>query len=74
MASVAPSGPPDLTPRERAVLQLIARGMTTRPIAEELGTSEYTVRVEVREIKDKLHVRSRAHAVAEAVRMGLIEP
>jgi DNA-binding CsgD family transcriptional regulator len=61
-----------LTPRERAVLQLAADGLTTRLIAEHLSVSEATVRTHVANARLKLHVSNRAAAVAKAIRSGLI--
>ena len=62
-----------LTPREREVLSLIASGMTSRQIASSLGISERTVESYVSGVFDKLGVRTRAQAVREAVRLGLVE-
>jgi DNA-binding CsgD family transcriptional regulator len=49
-----------LTPREREVALLVARGLTNRQIAEELVISEHTVATHVRKILKKLGLRSRA--------------
>ncbi len=53
-----------LTPREEEILGLIARGYRTKEIAETLGIAGQTVQTHVRNIYEKLHVRSRAEAVA----------
>ena len=65
--------PPDdpLSPREREVLALIARGRTNRQIAEELVISEHTARNHVTNILDKLGLSRRAEAAAYAARLGL---
>ena len=54
----------DLTKREREVLQLVAKGFRSKEIAETLEISGQTVESHLRNIYDKLHVRSRAGAVA----------
>ena len=57
---------PELTPREREILDLIARGLTNAAIAEQLIISPKTVRNQVSEIYGKLQVASRGEAVARA--------
>jgi len=54
----------ELTPREMEVLEQIARGLQTKEIAELLGISDRTIGSHLRNIYEKLHVRSRAAAVA----------
>jgi DNA-binding NarL/FixJ family response regulator len=54
----------DLTGREEEILQLIAKGYRTKEVAEALGISAQTVESHLRNVYDKLHVRSRAAAVA----------
>jgi DNA-binding NarL/FixJ family response regulator len=63
---------PELTERELKVLGLLARGMSNRDIGGELYISETTVKFHVRNIMRKLTVSSRAEAVYEASKMGLI--
>jgi len=58
------SGPLDLSHREREVLELLARGYAFKEIAEILSISVTTVSTYVRRVYEKLHVRSRAQAVA----------
>jgi DNA-binding NarL/FixJ family response regulator len=55
----------DLTPRELEVLELLAKGFLSKEIAEQKGLNYWTVVDHVRHIYDKLHVRSRAQAVAK---------
>lgn len=62
---------PDLTPREREVLRLVADGLTNRQIAERLMVSEHTVHRHVTNILRKLQLPSRTAAAAHAVRSGL---
>lgn len=61
-----------LTGREQQVLRLIAQGLATRDVARELSYSERTVKNVLHDAVTKLGVRSRSHAVAYAVRNGLI--
>jgi DNA-binding NarL/FixJ family response regulator len=58
-----------LSPREREVLDLLARGYLYKEIAESIRISLPTVNTYIRRIYEKLHVRSRAQAVARYTRM-----
>jgi two-component system NarL family response regulator len=64
---------PALTGREVEILQWIADGRTSKEIGEELYISENTVKNHVRNILDKLGLRSRHDAVRYAERAGLVE-
>jgi len=55
----------ELSPREREVLELLARGYLYKEIAESLQISGPTVNTYIRRIYEKLHVRSRSQAVAK---------
>lgn len=61
-----------LTPRELAVLRLVATGAQFREVAEALGLGEETVRSHLKKAQAKLGARNRTHAVAEALRQYLI--
>ncbi|HUF16179.1 MAG TPA: response regulator transcription factor [Acidimicrobiia bacterium] len=63
---------PELTGREIEILGLVGEGKTSREIAEELYISENTVRNHVRNVLDKLGMKSRFEAVNWAYREGLI--
>ena len=54
-----------LSPREREVLELLARGDAYKQIADKLGVSLETVRMNVKNLYTKLHVHSRGEAVAK---------
>ena len=62
---------PELTDREREVLDLVARGLTNAAIARQLVVSDKTVRNHVSNVFAKLHVAGRAEAVARARDAGL---
>lgn len=68
-----PAADDDLTPREREVLELVARGAINSEIAECLVISENTVKFHMKNILQKLQARNRAEVVAYALRSGLIE-
>ena len=55
----------DLSPREREVLELLARGYLYKEISDALHISVPTVNTHIRHIYEKLHVRSRSQAVAK---------
>jgi DNA-binding NarL/FixJ family response regulator len=60
-----------LTPRERAVLELIADGRDNAEIATALGLSEKTVRNHITRIFDKIQVEHRYQAIVRARDAGL---
>jgi DNA-binding NarL/FixJ family response regulator len=64
---------PELTDREREILNMIARGVTNATIAEELTISLKTVRNHVANIYSKLHVADRTQAALRARDAGLGE-
>jgi DNA-binding NarL/FixJ family response regulator len=57
--------PDNLSPREREVLELVARGYHSREIAESLHVGLTTVNTHIRRIFKKLHVCSRSQAIAK---------
>lgn len=61
-----------ITPRELEILELIARGLSNREIAEQLFVSENTVKTHSSRLFDKLSARRRTQAVQLGKEFGLI--
>ncbi|KQR16292.1 response regulator transcription factor [Cellulomonas sp. Leaf334] len=61
-----------LTDRERDVLRMLGDGSDTREIARAMSYSERTVKTIIQDITRRFGLRNRSHAVAYAVRQGLI--
>jgi DNA-binding NarL/FixJ family response regulator len=68
-----PSGPAELTPREREVAALLAEGLTNAALAERLYISPRTAAVHVSNILSKLGMASRTEVAAWAAREGVAE-
>jgi DNA-binding NarL/FixJ family response regulator len=73
-AAVDPPPVADLTPREREVLDLLARGLSNSEICEQLVISEATAKTHVARILQKLDVRDRVQTVIYAYESGLVTP
>jgi DNA-binding NarL/FixJ family response regulator len=62
-----------LTARERAVLRMVATGLSSRAIASHLGISYTTVRTHIRSLGRKLDVHSKLEAAVKARELGLVD-
>src|SRR5258708_5928546 len=70
---VEPDAALTLTPREIQVLTLLAEGAPNKSIALRLGISVHTVKFHVASLLDKFEAIGRTDAVAQAVRLGVIQ-
>lgn len=61
-----------MSPREIAVLKLVAEGLDTHEIAKDLCYSERTIKNILHDVNNRYHLKNRPHAVAYALREGLI--
>ncbi len=72
-----PAGPcsaqddPDLTPRQREILVLVADGLTYKEVGTVLHISENTVKYHIGEVLRRLHLKNREQVIAYARRTGL---
>lgn len=69
---LTPSGP-QLSPREREVLQLLSDGLGVAAIARQLFISESTTKTHISKLYEKLGAANRAQALMTAMRLGLIK-
>ena len=65
-------GPTGFTTREVEVLRLLADGCDTSDIAVQLAYSERTIKNVIHDLTSRLQLRNRSHAVAYAMRAGVI--
>lgn len=62
----------NLTPREKAVLRLLSSGKRVKEIADYLDLGEETVRSHIKKLQVKLDASTHSHAVAQAMRLGIL--
>jgi len=63
----------ELTPRQREILALIARGRSNKEIAFALGIRERTVKFHVASLFERLGTSSRTECLVVALRLGVIQ-
>ena len=63
---------PELSPREREVLELIVRGRSNKEIGSDLGVAENTVKNHVKVVLEKLGVQDRVQATTRAIQRGIV--
>lgn len=61
-----------MSPREVEILRMVAEGLDTAEIAARLSYSERTVKNDLQQVTNRLQLNNRSHAVAYALRQGLI--
>ena len=71
---VRSGGATELTPRQRQIIQLVARGCTSKEIALKLGVTEKTIANHRMHIRDKLNLRDVASITRYAIERGWVEP
>jgi RNA polymerase sigma factor (sigma-70 family) len=62
----------DLTPRERQVFELVVQGKINKQIAQQLGTTERTIKAHRHRVMEKMSVQSLAELVSVAERLGIL--
>ncbi len=67
----APTGP-EITPRQREILEMVAGGLSYKEVAAALYLSENTIKYHMGEVLQRLHLKNREQAVAYALRSGLM--
>ena len=70
---ISESGEEELTERETTILKYVAQGMMNKEIGDTLAISENTVKIHLRNILEKLHLKNRIQAAVYAVRHGIEE-
>ena len=73
-SSGAPPAQNTLTARQRNIVRLVARGLSSKEIATELGITAKTVANHRLQIGEKLHIHDVASLTRYAIEQGLVEP
>lgn len=63
---------PALTPREREILELVAKGLSAKEIAGEIGIAPRTVEGHIDSVRLKVRARNKAHMVTQAILSGVL--
>lgn len=67
------TAPPKLSPNQRRILHLLSTGKSQREIADQIHIRRGTVRNEFERISELMGTTNMTHAVANALRLGIIE-
>jgi two-component system NarL family response regulator len=70
--SAEASAAPELTARQRQILEMVATGLSYKEVGAALSITEHTVKYHMGEVLRRLHLRNREQVVAYALRSGLI--
>lgn len=62
-----------LTPREQEILELVARGLSAKEIAGQIGIAPRTVEGHIDTVRLKMRARNKTHMVTQAVMAGLLQ-
>ena len=62
-----------LTPRQLEILQMVARGVSYKDVAEALGLTERTIKYHMGNIVEILHLENRSQVIAHAAKLGIIK-
>ncbi|HJX57521.1 MAG TPA: LuxR C-terminal-related transcriptional regulator, partial [Thiobacillus sp.] len=62
-----------LSPREKDIIALLAKGVSNKEMAHTLNVAESTIKIHVQNILKKLHLTSRVQAAVYAVEHGLVQ-
>ena len=65
-------GEPALTPREQEILELVAKGLSAKEIAGEIGIAPRTVEGHIDSVRLKVRARNKAHMVTQAILSGIL--
>ena len=64
---------PALTPREQEILELVAKGLSAKEIAGQIGIAPRTVEGHIDTVRLKVRARNKAHMVTQAVLSGVLK-
>lgn len=67
------AGGPGLTPREQEVLELVAKGLSAKEIAGQIGIAPRTVEGHIDSVRLKMRARNKAHMVTQAILAGALK-
>lgn len=63
---------PGLTERERQILELVADGLSSKQVAQQIGIAPRTVDRHIENLRHKMRARNKSHLIAKAVAYGAL--